>query len=895
MGILYNNANWWVSRDKIGEEGMNKQQLAAKIWKAANEMRSKIEANEYKDYILGFIFYKFLSENEERYFKKMEATEDEIAAMKEDDEYAKTTRNERNLGYFIEYKNLFSTWLKMGNDFSIDNVITALNAFARLNYTSKDNQNDRTKRTIYYNIFETLDKGLSKLGENAQAQTKAVKKLIKIIDDIPINENDEYDVLGFIYEYLISNFAANAGKKAGEFYTPHEVSLLMSELIADHLKDRQEIKIYDPTSGSGSLLINIGSAVSKKIIDRDQIKYYAQELKENTYNLTRMNLIMHGIKPQNIIVRCGDTLGRDWPMIHDESDPDNSYEPLCNLDAVVSNPPYSQKWDPTNKKNQPRFADYGVAPKTKADYAFLLHNLYHLDANGIMTIVLPHGVLFRGGDEAEIRKNLVEKNNIDAIIGLPANIFFGTGIPTIIMVLKKGTLRNDLDDVLIIDASKGFEKEGKSNKLRARDIKKIVDAYIERKEIPNFSRRISRELIRQNDYNLNIPRYVDSSEKSESYDIYATMFGGIPKSEIDNLNKYFEVFTDLRTQLFTESTTPYVEIKAEDVKTTIENNQNVLNFKDCLKQAFEGFEEHLYSELIDKMQSISIASEENIIAEDIFNRLVDISLIDKYEAYQLLDDKWKQISIDLEMIRSEGQAAIIQVDPHMVTKKKGDEEVEVQDGWIGHIIPFDIAQKVYYSEELDYIAQKESELNVIANQYEEFIEQIPEDEKGGDFLNEDNTAFVPKEVVKVVKPYSKGKLMPEAGSVDEILCKVNELIAKEKKIKKDVKDAKNALHNNTKSLIESLSFDEAKKLLKIKWIDPVINSIMLLPNSIVSALISKVSVLTKKYSVSLVDLDDQIGQSSSELVTLLDELEGDEFDMQGIKQLKKMLEGVENE
>lgn len=871
---------------------MNKQQLAAKIWKAANEMRSKIEANEYKDYILGFIFYKFLSENEERYFRKMEATKEDIVELKENDPPAKIAK--RNIGYFIEYKNLFSTWRELGDDFSIDNVITALNAFARLNYHNHNEQEDKLQRTIYYDIFKTLNDGLTKLGENAQAQTKAVKKLIKIIDEIPINENDEYDVLGFIYEYLISNFAANAGKKAGEFYTPHEVSLLMSELIADHLKDRKEIKIYDPTSGSGSLLINIGSAVAKRIIGKDKIKYYAQELKENTYNLTRMNLIMHGITPDNIIVRCGDTLGRDWPMIYDESDPDNSYEPLCNLDAVVSNPPYSQKWEPENKKYQPRFADYGVAPKTKADYAFLLHNLYHLDANGIMTIVLPHGVLFRGGDEAEIRTNLVEKNNIDAIIGLPANIFFGTGIPTIIMVLKKGTSRNDLDDVLIIDASKGFEKEGKSNKLRARDIKKIVDVYIARREVPNFSRRVSRDLIRQNDYNLNIPRYVDNSEKSESYDIYASMFGGIPKSEIDELNSYFEVFTTLRGQLFTDSTTPYVNIKTDDIKATIEGNQEVINFKESLNKAFSGFDDFLYSELVGKMQSITVANEENVITEDIFKRLIDIPLIDKYEAYQLLDNKWKQISIDLEIIRSEGQSVITQVDPNLVIKKKGDEEVEVQDGWIGHIIPFDIAQKIYFSEDLNSILQIETELSEIANQYEEFIEQIPEDDRGGDFLNEDNTAFVPKEVAKAVKPYAKGK-QPDAGTVDEILCKVNVLMVKEKKLKKDIKDAKSALHNNTKSLIESLTIDDAYKLLKIKWIDSVAEAIKLLPNSIVSALISKVSALTKKYSVSLVDLDDEISKSSSDLVTLLDELEGDEFDMKGIKQLRKMLEGAENE
>lgn len=872
---------------------MNKQQLASKIWKAANEMRSKIEANEYKDYILGFIFYKFLCENEERYYKKKGATVEEIIAIKENDSSAKTTQ--RNIGYFIEYKNLFSTWLKDGDDFSVDNVIVALNAFARINYTHYDEQKDKNEKTIYNDIFKTLNDGVSKLGENAQAQTKAIKKLINIIDDIPINENDEYDVLGFIYEYLISNFAANAGKKAGEFYTPHEVSVLMSELIADHLKERSEIKIYDPTSGSGSLLINIGSAVSKRIIGKDQIKYYAQELKENTYNLTRMNLIMHGIKPHNIIVRCGDTLGRDWPMIHDESDPDNSYEPLCNLDAVVANPPYSQKWDPTNKKNQPRFADYGVAPKTKADYAFLLHNLYHLDANGIMTIVLPHGVLFRGGEEAEIRKNLIEKNNIDAIIGLPANIFFGTGIPTIIMVLKKGTLRNDLDDVLIIDASKGFVKEGKSNKLRARDIKKIVDAYIKREEVPKFSRRVSRQLIRQNEYNLNIPRYVDSSEKAESFDIYATMFGGIPKAEIDELNNYFEVFSDLREQLFTDSTTPYVELKTESVKAVIESNLKVLSFKEQLHNSFNSFEEFLYAELIDKMQTIIIAGEENLIAEEIFKRLMGIPLIDKYEAYQLLDDKWRQISSDLEIIRTEGQTAITQVNANLVTKKKGNDEVEVQDGWVGHIIPFDIIQEKYFTEELQFISKKESELSEMSIKYDEFIEQIPDDEKEGDFLNEDNTAFVPKEVEKIAKLYSKAKQVPEAGSVDEVLCLVNGLIVKEKKIKKELKEAQVSLHNKTKSCIESLSTEAAFKLLKIKWIDPIVKAILLLPNSIVSTLINKVIALTNKYSVSLVDVDVEIESASGQLAALLDELEGDEFDMKGINELKKMLAGGKNE
>lgn len=405
---------------------MNKQQLASKIWESANKMRSKIEANEYKDYILGFIFYKFLSDKEVKYLKELGYTDEDIDTVTEDDEEI-VENVQKNIGYFISYDNLFSTWLEMGSDFNVANVRDALSAFSRLINPSH--------KKVFGGVFDTLQTGLSKLGDSSNSQTKSISDLLYLIKDIPMDGRQDYDVLGFIYEYLISNFAANAGKKAGEFYTPHEVALLMSEIVADHLKDRSEIKIYDPTSGSGSLLINIGKAVAKHMGDSDRIKYYAQELKENTYNLTRMNLVMRGILPDNIVTRNGDTLEEDWPYF-EESDPIGTYEPLY-VDAVVSNPPYSQAWNPSDKEADPRYARFGLAPKSKADYAFLLHDLFHIKSNGIMTIVLPHGVLFRGGEEGEIRKNLIENNHIDAIIGLPANILYGTSIPTIIMVLKQ--------------------------------------------------------------------------------------------------------------------------------------------------------------------------------------------------------------------------------------------------------------------------------------------------------------------------------------------------------------------------------------------------------------------------------------------------------------------------
>ena len=368
---------------------MNKQQLANRIWASANNMRNKIDANEYKDYILGLIFYKFLSDTEVKYFTQdCEWEEDELVDLEEnyEDKNMKNAIKEcqEHIGFFIEYKYLFNTWLNKDSDFSVATLSEALSNFERLM--------SEKFASVYDGIFKTLREGLSKLGENPSAQTKALKGLIKLIKDIPTDGSQDYDVLGYVYEFLISNFAANAGKKAGEFYTPHEVAMVMSEIVAEHHKDKESLEIYDPTSGSGSLLITIGKAVSKHIHGANKVKYYAQELKENTYNLTRMNLVMRGIIPQNIVTRCADTLEEDWP-IHEEGSEIN--KPLA-VDAVVSNPPYSQHWDPTNKEMDARFAQYGLAPKTKADYAFLLHELHHLKHDGILTIVLPHGVLFRG-------------------------------------------------------------------------------------------------------------------------------------------------------------------------------------------------------------------------------------------------------------------------------------------------------------------------------------------------------------------------------------------------------------------------------------------------------------------------------------------------------------------
>lgn len=850
---------------------MNKQQLASKIWESANRMRSKIEANEYKDYILGFIFYKFLSDKELKYLKENDYEDADIKELTEEDDDA-VKDIQTSIGYFIAYENLFSTWLEMGSDFDVDNVRTALSAFTRLISESH--------KKVFNKIFDTLQSGLSKLGDSSKSQTKAVSDLIYLIKDIPMDGKQDYDVLGFVYEYLISNFAANAGKKAGEFYTPHEVSVLMSEIVAEHLKDRDKIEIYDPTSGSGSLLINIGKSLSKYMDNSNGIKYYAQELKENTYNLTRMNLVMRGIIPSNIYARNGDTLEDDWPYF-DDADPIASYDPLY-VDAVVSNPPYSQNWNPSGKEMDPRYAGYGIAPKSKADYAFLLHDLYHLKPDGIMNIVLPHGVLFRGGEEGEIRKNLIENNKIDAIIGLPSNIFFGTGIPTIVMVLKQ---KRTNDDVLIIDASKGFIKEGKNNKLRDSDIKKIVDTFKNRLSIDKYSKVVSRDEIRQNDYNLNIPRYVDSSEKAESWDIYALMFGGIPENELSDYNEYWNAFPTLRDDLYSKTGSSYYGLNTDDVKATIKNNKDVRAFIEEYKSAFNDFDADLETILIKNIDNINISMAEILIGDEIFKRIKDKPLVNAYEAYQLFSDEWNTVSVDLEIIQTEGFEATKKVNPNMVSKKKDGKDVEVQDGWTGHVIPFSLVQdKILYAEKKS-LDDKENRLADIKSLYEEVLEEFTEDEKEMDFITEDRDAFVNSEVIKA----SKNKELEEETLAK--LKKVVDIIDEEKKLKKEIKTLNAELENETKKRIEELTDIEIIELLKDKWIGPIVKGLEVIPTRIIEGLSSKMDALVKKYELTFSDVEKEIAETEKALRDMLDDIEGSEEDLLGLKELKRLLGG----
>ena len=507
------------------------EEIKRRLWNGANELRGSMDASRYKDYMLGLMFYKFLSDKTLETFKETaglgNVTEAELIEEynKANVEYGDDLEKmiQEMLGYYVAPEHLYHKWISDINEgkFEVQKVIDSLNHFERTIATS-----DEAKDFEGLFSSSTLDLTNTALGSNLNERSKNIKALILLFADLNMVDLQKGDVLGDAYEYLIGQFAMESGKKAGEFYTPHQVSEVMAQIVA---KSGDIKSIYDPTVGSGSLLLTV-----KKHLDKDsqkELKYYGQEKNTATYNLTRMNLLLHGVRPDKMTIKNGDTLAHDWP--EDPAKPNEGVQ----FDGVVMNPPYSvSNWNKAGLKvSDPRFEIAGtLPPDSKGDFAFLLHGLYHLSTEGTMGIVLPHGVLFRGSSEGDIRQRLLEKNYIDAVIGLPSNLFTNTGIPVVIMILKKN--RSIDAPVLIIDASNSFIKVGKQNVLQEKDIAKIVDVYVNKTEIHGYSHLADREEIRKNEYNMNIPRYVESIDSEISHDVDAHLFGGIPQSNIDDLS-----------------------------------------------------------------------------------------------------------------------------------------------------------------------------------------------------------------------------------------------------------------------------------------------------------------------------------------------------------------------
>lgn len=482
-----------------------KKKLEQKLWDIANTLRGKMNADEFRDYILGFIFFKYLSERMELYANDV-LSEDGIAYLELDEsddeavEMLDAIREESlaQLGYFLKPSELFSQIAKRGSkpgQFILEDLAKILANIQRSTMGTESEED-------FDNLFEDMDLTSTKLGRTESAKNELIAKVLTHLDGIDFElANADADVLGDAYEYLIGQFASGAGKKAGEFYTPKEVSTILAKIVTTGKKRLKSV--YDPTCGSGSLLLRVAREV-ESVGD-----YFGQEMNRTTYNLARMNMILHGVHYRNFNLKQEDTL--ENPQHIDQ-----------RFEAVVANPPFSAKWGAKDLMlGDDRFSQYGrLAPSSKADFAFIQHMLHQLDENGTMAVIVPHGVLFRGGAEGHIREYIIrEQNWLDAVIGLPANIFYGTSIPTCILVLKK--CREKPEDVLFIDASAHFEKAKNQNYLRDEDIDRIVAAYRERSETEKFSHRAPLTEIAENDYNLNIPRYVDTFEEEEPVDLAA--------------------------------------------------------------------------------------------------------------------------------------------------------------------------------------------------------------------------------------------------------------------------------------------------------------------------------------------------------------------------------------
>ncbi|MGX6979367.1 type I restriction-modification system subunit M [Vagococcus elongatus] len=512
--------------------------ITSKLWSMANKLRGTMDASEYKNYILPFMFYRYLSENQDEYLEENGLEEFyEVTDSDELEDYLEEIS--KGIGYAISPEFTWDSIVKKIENHKIkasdfQDMLDSFNINAKRNPIAEAD---------FANVFSDVNIGDTRLGTSTNERAKALNDIVLMINEFTFKDDSGHDILGDVYEYLIGQFAASAGKKGGEFYTPHEVSQILAKIVTiDATKTEDQFRVYDPAMGSGSLLLT----VQKELPYGDEegsVEFYGQELNTTTYNLARMNMMMHGVNYRNLQLRRADSLDADWPF-----DEKNGTQIPLQFDAVVANPPYSQHWDIKNvdREKDTRFKGYGVAPASKADYAFVLHGLYHLDKTGTMAIVLPHGVLFRGGSEGKIRKNIIDNNLLDTVIGLPANLFYGTSIPTCVLVFKGREIRKN-KDVLFIDASSGFIKGKNQNKLSPDNIDKIIDTYQKREDVEKYAHVASLEEIKENDYNLNIPRYVDTFEEEEEI-LLSEVAKELTKVKADiekSTDKLFEMLSDL--------------------------------------------------------------------------------------------------------------------------------------------------------------------------------------------------------------------------------------------------------------------------------------------------------------------------------------------------------------
>ncbi|ASG92971.1 type I restriction-modification system subunit M [Listeria monocytogenes] len=851
------------------------EEIKRRLWDGANELRGSMDASRYKDYMLGLMFYKFLSDKTLEKYKSM-ADKGQLSEAELVEEYAKDRAVHGEnldkmiqsvLGYFVLPEHLYQTWLKdiAIGEFEVQKVIDSLNNFERTIAVSGDSDD-------FQGLFSssTIDLTDTALGSNLNERSKNIKALIELFQDLNMVALQKSDVLGDAYEYLIGQFAMESGKKAGEFYTPRQVSEVMAQIAA---KTSNITSIYDPTVGSGSLLLTVKKHL-KEDVQRD-LNYYGQEKNTATYNLTRMNLLLHDVRPEKMSVKNGDTLSEDWP-----EDPSRPAEGVL-FDAVVMNPPYSlANWNKSNLKvSDPRFEIAGVLPPdSKGDFAFLLHGLYHLGQTGTMAIVLPHGVLFRGGTEGEIRKRLLTKNYIDTIIGLPGNLFTNTGIPVCVLILKKN--RAISDPVLVIDASRNFIKVGKQNELQEKDIARIVDTYVERAEKAGYSHLASREEIIENDYNMNIPRYVESIDEEIPHDVDAHLYGGIPQANIDELKTLQTTVKNVLDNALKPIRDGYVQLEKpmDELTNEVLTDKNITTKSDIIREKSEAFIELYWKKLheINNIVDVNSLMEEMLV--NIKELLSSFDGIDVYDGYQVIAEVWKNsLTHDAELIAGGGFYTIGRTrEPNMVTKGSGNKKREEQDGWVGAIVPNELIAKRLYSEELQIIEDKKARLTAVEAELSELVEAAKtEDSEENIALFESlkkNAEGEPQDSFesKTVKAELK-KITKDSPSY-KLLKKVDGLITEKSALGKEIKAKENELKEAVYERILVLTDEEIDELVFEKWFGTMVDDLVKLIELPLKKELDIIKQLHERYAETLDDIDQESKKLENELEKLMSEL-----------------------
>lgn len=782
---------------------LKKSQLYSSIWQACDELRGGMDASQYKDYVLSLLFVRYVSD---RYGNE----DNPLVIIPQGGSFADLTKLKGNPNIGEGINTVLSTLAEAN---SLRGVIDAVN----------------------FNDEDKLGKGKDMVDRLSNLVAIFEKKEL----DFSKNKADGDDLLGDAYEYLMKHFAVESGKSKGQFYTPAEVSRIIAKVVGASKAESRRRTAYDPTCGSGSLLLKVSSEAPHGVT------MYGQELDNATAALAIMNMWLHG-EPTAEIKKGQSTLSHPLFLERDGS--------LKTFDYVVANPPFSYKsWSNGFNPEQDlfeRFTNYGIPPSKNGDYAFLLHIVRSMKSTGKGAVVLPHGVLFRGNAEAEIRKNLIKRGYIKGIIGLPANLFYGTGIPACIIVLDKEGA-DERKSIFMIDASKGFVKDGNKNRLREQDLHKIVDVFSKQLELPKFSRLVPLSEIEEKEYNLNLPRYIDSQEDEDLQDIGAHLQGGIPNADIEALEKYWAVYPTLKKTLFSASDRAgysTLNIGEDEINQTIFDHSEFKAYGEKTSEVFNQWAKK--HEPILKSLNSNILPKQLIaeMSEDLLAEFANLALIDKYDIYQHLMTYWNEtMQDDVYLVTADGWQA------HITTSKNKNGK---QTGWDSALIPKELVTARYFSKEQQELDELQSQLDELGRQVEELTE-----EHGGD---EGLLSDVTTDTGKVSKPQVTARVREIKNSHDDteeltVLQKFLELSEKESEVKKRIKTTEENLDKQLLNKYKSLTADEVKQLVvNDKWLTTLEGLITSELDRISQRLTQRIKELAERYHSTLSELENEV-------------------------------------